>query len=247
MAEIMERLQALQALDLRLGECRRLVDNYPADLAALETEQAEKRKEMEQEREKLARLQTERRRKEGALQDGEEQLKKSQAKLHAVKTNKEYEATLKEIELLRQKNSALEEEILLLYDQIEAKEKEVREKERDWSAADRNLEEQKQALTARRDQALAEAKELEARRPELTSQLSESELAHYERLRRSLGDPVIVPAEKEVCTWCNCRMPAQLFIQLLKHEQVIHCPHCGRYLVPVAASANLSPAGAENG
>jgi hypothetical protein len=239
MAEAIEQLQALQALDLQLEECRKLVEGFPADLAALEQEHAREQSAMEQEREGLAQLQKDRRRKEGGLQDGEAQLKKSQAKLNAVKTNKEYEATLKEIEGLRGKNSALEEEILLLYDEIEAAEAKLQEREKTWQDYERKFQEGKRALAERRDQAEAEAKELAARRAELTARLAESELALYERLRRSLGDPVVVPAEKEVCTACNRMMPAQLYIQVLKNEQVIHCPHCGRYLVHLPVPANL--------
>ena len=244
--EAIEQLQALQALDLQLGACRKLVDGFPAGLAALEEERAREGSALEQEREGLGQLQKERRRKVGGLQDGEEQLKKSQAKLYAVKTNKEYEATLKEIEGLRGKNSALEEEILLLYDQIEAAEAKLKEREKAWQDYERKFQEEKRTLTEHRDRAETEAQELEARRAELTPRLSESELGLYERLRRSLGDPVVVPAEKEVCTACNRMMPAQLYIQVLKNEQVIHCPLCGRYLVHSPVPANVPAAEPED-
>jgi len=239
--ELIERLQELQRLDQDLAERRKVSADYPADLAGLEEEYRQRKAGLEGKRAELQELQKERRRKEGALSDGEEQLKKSQVKLNQVKTNKEYEATLKEIEALRRKKSAWEEEILLLYDEIEAAEEQLKESERAWREFEGEVAEKKQALLERKSQAEAGAAELEGKREQLAALLG-PELGHYERLRRALGDPVVVPAENETCTACDCRVPAQLYNQVLRKEQLIHCPHCSRYLVHAPVARNVAPA-----
>ena len=241
MGEAIERLQELQRLDSALAERRKLVADYPADLGGLEEEFQREKAGLEGMRAGLQELQKKRRHQEGALADGEEQFKKSQVKLNQVKTNKEYEATLKEIEALRQKNSALEEEVLLLYDEVEAAEKQLQERERTWRAFELTNAEQRKTLAEQKTRAETEAAELEQQRALVAGQLG-SELNHYERLRKGLGNPVVVPAENETCTACDTRVPAQLYNQILKNEQIIHCPSCSRYLVHAPVARNTAPA-----
>ena len=245
MREAIEGLQELQRLDQDLAERQKISADYPADLAGLEEAYQREKAELEGKRAGLVELQKRRRHQEGALSDGEEQLKKSQVKLNQVKTNKEYEATLKEIEGLRQKNSALEEEVLLLYDEVEAAEKGLKESERAWGEFEGDSVEKKGALLERKSRAEAEAAELGGRREQLAARLG-PELGVYERLRKALGDPVVVPAENETCTACDCRVPAQLYNQVLRNEQIIHCPHCSRYLVHAPVARNPAPAEADD-
>jgi uncharacterized protein len=238
--EAIERLQELQRLDSALAERQKISADYPADLAILEEEYNREKAGIEGKRTELMELQKRRRHQEGALSDGEEHLKKSQVRLNQVKTNKEYEATLKEIEALRQKNSGLEGEILLLYDEVEAAEKRLKESERVWKDFEVELSEKKRTLAEVKARAEVEAAELLGRREQLAAGLG-PELAHYDRLRKALGDPVVVPAENEGCTACDCKVPAQLYNQILKNEQIIHCPHCSRYLVHAPVARNVAP------
>jgi hypothetical protein len=243
--EAIQQLQELQRLDLELAEHRKISADYPADLAGLDEEQQREEAGLLAKRAELQELQKERRRKEGALSDGEEQLKKSQVKLNQVKTNKEYEATLKEIEALRHRNSDLEGEVLLLYDRVEAAEKGLKESERAGQEFGRAMAEKKRALAEGKVRAEAAAAELEVRREQAAALLGH-ELGHYARLRKALGDPVVVAAENETCTACDTRVPAQLYIQVLKQEQFIHCPHCSRYLVHAPVAKNLPPVTADD-
>jgi len=240
LSEAIERLQELQRLDLALAERQKIGGDYPAALAGLEDEFNREKAGLEGKRAALQELQKKRRHQEGALADGEEQLKKSRVKLNQVKTNKEYEATLKEIEGLRHKNSALEEEVLLLYDEVEAAEKQLKESERVWREFEVAAAGRRRVLDEAKVRAEAEAAELLSRREQLAPLLG-AELAHYERLRKGLGNPVVVPAESETCMACDTRVPAQLYNQILRNEQIIHCPSCSRYLVHAPVARNVAP------
>ena len=60
-----------------------------------------------------------RRKKEKELEADKDKIKKFEAKLYEVKTNKEYQALLKEIEAAKAANDKTEEDILVLMDKVE--------------------------------------------------------------------------------------------------------------------------------
>ena len=76
---------------------------------------------MEDDRRGLEGLNTLHKEKESELKQGQEKLRKAKARLLEVKTNKEYQAMLAEIETLEKGNGRIEEEILVLYDRIDEK------------------------------------------------------------------------------------------------------------------------------
>lgn len=241
MQEVIERLAALQGLDAELGARRKIIADFPAAWQELEQEAAREQAALAEKRGQLESLKKELRRKEGGLQDGEEHIRKSYGKLNEVKTNKEYEATLKEIDGQKQRNSALEEEILLLFDQIEAAEAALQENERTSKAFAQEMAGRKNELQAEKTQAEAEAAELEGRRGALAAQFDALLLAQYERLKKGLGDAVVA-AVNETCTACNRMLPAQMYNQVLKKNQIVHCPACGRFLVSAGPGPGASPA-----
>ncbi|MBI5097468.1 MAG: hypothetical protein HZB32_07560, partial [Nitrospirae bacterium] len=61
----------------------------------------------------------ERRDLEGRLKDAEEKVRKLKGRISEIKTNKEYQALLKEIELAGQEKSDIEEKILILMEKID--------------------------------------------------------------------------------------------------------------------------------
>ena len=70
-------------------------------------------------REQLEALRKRRREKDNQLQMGQETLKRTRERLLEVKTNKEYQSMLKEIETFETKNSHMEDEIISLLDELD--------------------------------------------------------------------------------------------------------------------------------
>ena len=76
-------------------------------------------------------MEKERRRKEGQLSLEQEKVKKTEGKMFDVKTNKEYQALLTEIDSLKGANSREEEEILQLLDEIDEVKKSLSKREKE--------------------------------------------------------------------------------------------------------------------
>ena len=87
-------------------------------------------------------LEKERKKKEQELEGEKAQIKKVEAKLHEVKTNKEYQAILKETEAARAENDKTEEEIIVLMERTE-------ELKKDYQSATESTEQEGKRGTGR--------------------------------------------------------------------------------------------------
>ena len=71
------------------------------------------------EKERLEALKKEHRQQEANLISNADKIKRAKGRLIEVKTNKEYEATLKEIETIKEVSGRIEDEIIRLLDEVE--------------------------------------------------------------------------------------------------------------------------------
>ena len=97
-------------------------------------------------REQLEALRKRRKEKDKQLQMGQETLKRTRDRLLEVKTNREYQSMLKEIETFETKNSRVEDEIISLLEELDVFEKELKTQEADLDAKRRRYEEDKASM-----------------------------------------------------------------------------------------------------
>ncbi len=98
MREDLGLLSQLQKIDLRIQEIRRQEEEYPARIEALQAEIEAQRQSLAEKEEQLKRLMLLHREKERDLQIEEDHIRRAKDKLMEVKTNREYQAMLHEIE-----------------------------------------------------------------------------------------------------------------------------------------------------
>jgi predicted nucleic acid-binding Zn-ribbon protein len=227
--EQLRLLRELQDVDLELKAIEADKERYPIEIRNLDEKLASEKEMLKERREKNELLEKERRQKEGDLELEQERMKRAQSKLYEVKTNKEYQALLTEIETLKEISSQREIEILEIMDEIDdvkkeyAKmEKELLEMEKKIGAEKKNLEENlgkvDGLLASKKRKRTMVAKKL---RPEL--------MTFYQTLREKRRTAV-VPARFGACQGCNMKIPPQMFNEVQKNEAIIVCPSCNRIL-----------------
>jgi len=213
----------IQALAEFLGRAPGLREELASERNAAKSEIEAKREEFDRSRRELAR-------KEGELKDGEERINRLQAKLNQVKTNKEYDAALKEIEDQKKKNGLLEEDILRLYDEVEAAESKKKELEDAWKEKAAEFDARAGELDELEKAAGDELAKIEAERDAIKASLPAAVIEHYEKVKNHSGSGV-ARTDKEVCHGCYRHIPAQTYNLVLKGQDFISCPNCHRYLV----------------
>jgi hypothetical protein len=157
-----------------------------------------------------------------------------------VKTNKEYEANLKEIETFEKNRYKIEDEVLTMMEEIEAfantlKEEEVKGKEAEkvFKQEEGNIEEEKKKL-------FSELESIKAKRAEYIDKLDKKTYDRYMKLLRKLGGLAVVEVRNEICLGCNTNIPPQLYSNIIKGEDVCTCFFCNRLLYYKDDASNSS-------
>jgi predicted nucleic acid-binding Zn-ribbon protein len=227
----LELLEQLQEADLRVHQLKNFIEHYADFVKELDEEIALLKKKAEMEKALLDELKKSKTRKELDLKQGEEHIAKCSGRLYTVKTNKEYEATLKEIEEQKQKNSDLETEILLLYDQIEQEEQRVKEVREKLEQEEKEIEERKKALAQKLTRAKALLPEQEKNREQIVSSIPKDLLENYQWIQQRMGTKVFTRVVDKVCQSCFRVIPAQMYNEVLGGDKILTCPGCNRILI----------------
>ena len=71
---------------------------------------------------------------------------------------------------------------------------------------------------------------LYAKRDETVRAMDKKILAFYEKIRNWAGNSAVVKVEKQACMGCYMKINDKAYSDLIKGEDIITCPHCGRVL-----------------
>jgi hypothetical protein len=159
-----------------------------------------------------------------------EQIEKSEKKLREIKTNREYQALLREIDDNRKKNSVMEEEMLQMMEQIESEEKKVAEIQQQTEQMVQEAAAEKKEIL---DSTVEEKKELERiekKRRKIAEQIDSALLDKYCKILKQCGGVAIVPVDNSICGGCHINIPPQEFIEVQRGKTLRFCPHCHRIM-----------------
>ncbi len=168
---------------------------------------------------------------EAELKANQERIAKSHEKLRSVKTNKEYQSGLKEVDDLTLIGSKLEDEMIACLDEIQAAQVFLKENQvqAERHAAQLRIEmeqvrEEAQAAQTRLDSVQAQA-------GEIAGQIPAGILALYRRIRDRKSDGVaLVEVRAAVCGGCHVNIPPQMYNELHRRDRLKNCPNCDRLI-----------------
>ena len=147
-----------------------------------------------------------------------------------VKTNKEYQALLKEIEMIKESNSREEEEILRLMDEIEEVKKDLSRREKEMTATLSRIDAEKSVIQGGiKESEVVWNREL-ARRDSLSKQLDATLFRLYTTLKEKRQGIGVVAVKRETCQGCFVNVPPQMYIEVQKNNALVRCPNCNRIL-----------------
>jgi predicted nucleic acid-binding Zn-ribbon protein len=228
--EQLELLWELQKIDLGLKSIKEEKDRYPKEMKKLDEKQKAERERIEREKEKVESLEKTRRQKEGQLALEQEKIKRAGGRMSEIKTNKEYQALLTEIEALKEANSRMEEEILQVMDEIDELKKDLSKREKDAGVTLEKIEAERKKLqeTMAHDEKVWN-KQME-RREALSKQIESKLVKLYNTLKEKRQGVGVVSVKHETCQGCFVHVPPQMFIEVQKNNTIVRCPNCNRIL-----------------
>jgi hypothetical protein len=228
--EQLKLLWELQKIDLELKGIKEEKDRYPKEIKKLDEKQKIEMERIQKEREKVESLEKTRRQKEGHLNTEQEKIKRAEGRMSEVKTNKEYQALLSEIDTIKEANSRIEEEILQVMDEIDELKKDLSKREKEMGSTLEKIEGERKKLQERTAQGEKAWSERVERRELLSKQIESKLVKLYNTLKEKRQGVGVVSVKNETCQGCFLNVPPQMFIEVQKNNALVRCPHCNRIL-----------------
>ncbi|MEJ2657609.1 MAG: C4-type zinc ribbon domain-containing protein [Desulfobacterales bacterium] len=157
--------------------------------------------------------------------------KKNQEKLRAVKTNKEYQSMLKEIEDLKAKNSSIEDKMIECLDRMDELEKTIAKKQNEYSRLAEQIKNEKENIERETEINKKKLEEIGAERNKVVETLDSELFKKYVKIKEQhQGGLAVVSVKDAVCHGCNVNLPPQLYNELFRYDSLKFCPNCQRII-----------------
>ena len=224
-------LTKLQGILSEKNELAVQLDAIPEKIQQLDTENEQFLQELEAYKTHLEELQKKYRDMEMEIRMNSDQIAKSDSRLRVVKTNKEYQATLKEIEEFEKTNSKIEDEMIGCLEEIETAKETVATREADFEMFQGRVKNERADLEKLGEGIQNRVDAITARYEEVVKEIEAVHLRKFNMIIDQKPDHVAVaPAIGAVCMGCNMNIPPQLYNELQREEAVRMCPHCQRII-----------------
>ncbi|PIR00386.1 MAG: hypothetical protein COV66_06550 [Nitrospinae bacterium CG11_big_fil_rev_8_21_14_0_20_45_15] len=196
----------------------------------------EKQKLLKEAQDEIDALKKKRRDLESAVQNENDHMAKIKVKLPNVKTNKEYQAIIAEVDVVKEKVSKIEDQELEVMEILESKEKALpaikkacQEEEEKFKAY-----EKKKAVEAERVKAELEGLALE--RAKITDHLEKAWLKKFDQLTKAREGVAVVELLKNICGGCHQHILPQTIVNAKIGKDIQECSSCLRLLYWVEES-----------
>ncbi len=159
---------------------------------------------------------------------------KSEEKLRAVKTNKEYQSSLKEIDDVKAALSAVEDRMLACLEEMDLVAAAVGARKDEVKRLAADVAEEKDLIRQNAAATQQQLDRLTAQRAEIIAAVPADMLKTYETVKKNSGGVAIAAVKNAVCRGCHVNLPPQMYHDLLHFEKLFICPHCERLIYPAA-------------
>ena len=223
-------LVQLQDKDFRIAEIVEKQKNLPSIIALIRGKLDSAQQELLEASDGFDSATKERKTLESSLKDAETKVTKFKEKIPEIKTNKEYQSLLKEIESAGQEKSDIEEKILILFEKLDELKAKRSEKENVVKEVEKVFNSEKEIIEKDYEQLAEILKELESQKDSIVSNMDPKLLSEYNRLLCDKKGLAVVTVKNEHCLGCHMRIPPQVFTEIKKNEKISYCLNCKRIL-----------------
>ena len=231
MNEDIRLLKELQDIDYWIGELERSKEFLPDMMHRLQSEIDGIISELQQNKTRLTQAQIEVKELEIKIAEGKEHKEKYQEQMLTIKTNKEYDALVAQIEAVKTEIAADEEKCLELMNEIELLRSSVAELEEKNESVRHDNSVRLKELQTQIDSVQGKMDEKEASRIDLKNRVPKTIMMIYERVSKAKGGQVVVPLRRGACGECYKSQPPQKVQMIKRGDSIQTCASCGRILI----------------
>ena len=148
----------------------------------------------------------------------------------SIQTEKELKALQLEEEIAKEQISFANEEIDRLDTLVESKEEMLKDLQEKLTEEEESIKEIQVAVDNTIEEINKERNVVYQDRSELLEKFDNKILTFYEKIKRWAKDSAVVPVKKQACYGCYMKINDKTYSEVIKSEEIVNCPHCGRIL-----------------
>lgn len=224
-------LYSLQIVDLELQEIQELKGDLPHIVRDLQARYDEMKAKLDGLTATMKESKLLRERADSEIVDIAEKVEKYKGQQMSVKSNRQYDALTREIEIAEQRSIALQKGMEDAENRLATSKADADSlKEQLETLGEELKERQKELKEVNKEHEKAELG-LQHRREKIVVKLTQDDLERYDRIYRAKGGKAVVPVKRNACGGCFSRVPPQKILELRRNSQFYLCEQCGRILV----------------
>ena len=147
-----------------------------------------------------------------------------------VNNEKELKALQLEEEIAKEQISFANEEIERLDNLTKNKEVTLKELQEKLAVEEEDIKEIQATVDNTIEEISKERNVVYQERSELLEKFDNKILTFYEKIKRWAKDSAVVPVKKQACYGCYMKINDKTYAEVIKAEEIVNCPHCGRIL-----------------
>jgi predicted nucleic acid-binding Zn-ribbon protein len=231
MKQTLQQIQALQDMSRKAAQTRRDRDALTADVREQEHAVSERQRGLEQAHQRRLDAAKQADAAQMRIEQAEEELERLQAQLNLARSQRDYDTLQSSILSHRADIQRWEDECLSTLqavDQLTGEEARAREELRQAQERLTQVRQEVAEQSAELNRALAET---EADRAEMRDAINPDVLSIYDRLAVSRRSSALALVKGRVCQGCFTTITKQTENLLMRGQEIVCCPSCGRMLM----------------
>lgn len=224
-------LVKLQKIEIETSSIKKQLSTVDQRIEVLDKKLLDFNQTIEEQKSLINELNEKYRTYESDLQMHLDRIKKSEAKLSSVKTNKEYQSSLKEIDDLENINSKIEDDMIEFLDRIEEAENVLKAKTTEFSELETQMKTEKEIIQKEAEEGRHRLGNLDAEWETVSGDIEAEVLATYNQIKENQAYKIGIVAVKDaVCQGCHMNIPPQMYNELQRGDSLKRCPLCERII-----------------
>lgn len=202
----------------------------PGQIKSGAADRDEKQKILKDANDEIEELKKKRRDFENAVKNENDHMAKIKIKLPNVKTNKEYQAILAEVDGVKEKVSGIEDKELEVMEILELKEQGLPAIQKACKEEEDRFKEYEKKKENEADRVKKELEALVAERTKITDLLEPEWLKKFNQLTQSREGVAVVGLIRNVCQGCHQQILPQRMVNAKVGKEIQECSNCLRML-----------------
>ena len=157
-------------------------------------------------------------------------LEDNKKKSSDIKTEREMKSLQLEEEIAKEQVTFANEEIARLDKLVSSKKVKLEELSAKKAEMDANLTTIKSDVEGKLANIETARRDVFAKKEKLVGEMNQKGLAFYQKIRRWAKNTTAVELKEQACMGCFMHVNDKVYTDVIKGEEIVTCPHCGRIL-----------------